>query len=499
MTKYILAVDAGTTSVRSLLLDEKFEVLGVAQKEVTQHYPHSGWIEHDPHELYNYQLETMRAVLRSANLHPSDIHAVSLTNQRETGLVWDKATGEPIYNAIVWASRQTNPIIERWTEKGMNPAIREKTGLISDAYYTASKIRWILEQVPGAIERAERGELLAGTVDSWLIWNFTGRERHVTDVSNASRTQMFNIHTLQWDDELLAGYEIPKGLLAEVLPSDGDFGTLESTFGADVPIASVLGDQQAGLFGQAAFSTGQTKMTYGTSGVLVMNTGDEAQLIDGVTASTAWGAQGANTFEAEGVIFSMGKTMQWLRDEMSIIHHAADSEWYGGQVQSTHGVYLVPAFTGFAAPHWDPYARACIVGMSNTTTRLHVIRAAVESMAFQTRDAVDAMVADGRLSIPELRLDGGAVNNNMLCQLQADVLGVPVIRPKITEATALGGAWLAGMSTGILDGFDHAASFWKADRTFEPKISEDQRESMHAGWKLAVEYAKGWAKKVNTD
>ncbi|MBM9433582.1 glycerol kinase GlpK [Flaviflexus equikiangi] len=498
MTKHILAVDGGTTSVRTLLLTDKYDIVDTAQKEVTQHYPHSGWIEHDPEELVSFQLETMRAVLRNNGIHPSDVHAVSITNQRETALVWDRHTGEPIYNAIVWASRQSNGIIEQWREKGLDPIIREKTGLISDAYYSASKIAWILDHITGARERAERGELMAGTVDSWLIWNFTGRKRFVTDVSNASRTQMFNIHTGDWDDELLAAYGIPRRILAEVLPSDAEFGNLESTFGSPIPIASVMGDQQAGLFGQACFSKGQTKMSYGTSGVLVMNTGGTPRLVDGVTASTAWQAKGETTYDIEGVVFSMGKTMQWLRDDMKLIHHATDSEWYGGQVSSTHGVYLVPAFTGLAAPHWDPYARANIVGMSNATTRLHIIRAAVESMAYQTRDLVDATQTDKDIRIPELRVDGGAVNNNMLCQLQADVLGIPVIRPRDTEATALGAAWLAGLSTGLLGGLDEISSLWTVDRVFEPQISDDQREEMYHGWRLAVDSAKGWAREVSS-
>lgn len=494
MSKHILAIDSGTTSVRTLLLNDRFGIVDIAQKEITQHYPQSGWIEHDPEEIIAAQLETMRAVLRNNGVHPSDLHTVSLTNQRETGLVWDRETGEPIYNAIVWASRQSNSVIEKWREQGLDPIIREKTGLISDAYYTASKIAWILDHISGARERAERGELMAGTIDSWLIWNFTGRKRHVTDVSNAARTQMFNIHTGDWDDELLAAYGIPRKILAEIQPSDGDFGDLSATFGSNILIGSVIGDQQASLFGQACFTQGQTKMTYGTAGVLVQNAGHTPKLVDGVTASTAWKVRGETTYDIEGVVFSMGKTMQWLRDDLKIIHHATDSEWYGGQVASTQGVYLVPAFTGLAAPHWDPYARANIVGMSNATTRLHIIRAAVESMAFQTRDLVDATKADKDIKIPELRVDGGAVSNNMLCQLQADVLGIPVLRPRDTEATALGAAWIAGMATGLLDGFDEVESLWQVDRVFEPQISEEQREEMYDGWKRALACSKDWAR-----
>lgn len=501
MTRYILGIDEGTTGARAFVINEECDVLGLAAAELTQHYPRAGWIEHDPMEILNIQLEVIRAALRQAKLQPSDLSAVGLTNQRETGIVWEKETGRPIYNGIVWASRQTVDVVEGWVNQGLGEKIEERTGLIPDAYYTASKIRFILDQVPGAQERAENGELLAGTVDTWLIWNLTGRQAFVTDYSNASRTMMFNFEKLEWDEELLAAYGIPKQMLAEIVPSDAVVGDISATFGAPVPIASNMGDQQAGLFGQAAFNPGQSKMTYGTAGVLNINCGTTPQRVAGLTPSMAWGVQGKATYEIEGVLFAMGKTMQWLRDDLKLIHAAPDSEWYAGQVPSTQGVYLVPAFTGLSAPTWDPYARAAIIGISNATTRLHIIRAAVESMVFQTRDVVDAALdgSNGTISIPELRVDGGAVKNNFLCQLQADILGVPVVRPVISEATVFGTMLLAGLSTGIYSSLDEVAGKWKEDRRFEPNMSRDQAESMYAGWREARELTKGWAQKVSTD
>jgi glycerol kinase len=501
VSRYILGIDEGTTGARAFVINEECEVLGLAAAELTQHYPRPGWIEHDPTEILTVQLEVIRAALRQAKLQPSDLSAVGLTNQRETGIVWEKDTGRPIHNAIVWASRQTVEVVERWVEQGHGEMIQERTGLIPDAYYTASKIRFILDAVPGAQERAENGELLAGTVDTWLIWNLTGRQSFVTDYSNASRTMMFNLETLKWDQDLLAAYNIPVQMLAEIVPSDAIVGTIGATFGAEVPIAANMGDQQAGLFGQAAFAPGQSKMTYGTAGVLNINCGTTPQRVAGLTPSMAWGVQGTHAYEIEGVLFAMGKTMQWLRDDLKLIHAAPDSEWYAGQVPSTNGVYLIPAFTGLSAPDWDPYARAAIIGISNATTRLHIIRAAVESMVFQTRDVVDAALSGGggTISIPELRVDGGAVKNNFLCQLQADVLGIPVLRPVISEATVFGAMLMAGLSTGIYSSLDDVAGKWKLDRRFEPSMSRDQADSMYAGWREARDLTRGWAQKVNTD
>jgi glycerol kinase len=499
MVKFILGIDEGTTSARAFVIDDEGVVRGLGQAELTQYYPRPGWIEHDPMQILQVQLEVIRAALREAGISPDQLSAAGLTNQRETAVVWDKETGRPIHNAIVWASRHSVEVVQRWVDEGIGDLIQERTGLIPDAYYSASKIRWILDQVPDAQGRAERGELLAGTVDSWLIWNLTGRESFVTDYSNASRTMMMNLRTLEWDDELLGHYGIPKQMLARIVPSDSVLGDLSATFGAAVPIAADLGDQQAGLFGQAAFEEGQVKMTYGTAGVLNINSGSQPQRIEGLTPSVAWGVQGTVAYEVEGVLFAMGKTMQWLRDDLQLIHAAPDSEWYAGQVHSTEGVYLVPAFTGLAAPTWDPYARAAIIGMSNATTRLHIIRAAVESMVYQTRDVVEAALTGSDLKIPEVRVDGGAVHNNLLCQLQADLLGVPVIRPTVAEATVYGAMMLAGLSTGVFSSLDELGSRWQVDRVFEPQISRDEADSRYAGWRAARELTMGWTKKIGQD
>lgn len=496
MTRYILGIDSGTTSVRSFAIDEAATVIGFGQAEITQIYPRPGWIEHDPKQILSTQLEVMRAALRDAGVQPDEISAAGITNQRETAVVWDKSTGEPIYNAVVWSSRQTVPVIEQWVEQGIGDLIEERTGLIPDAYYSASKIRWILDHIAGAQERAEKGELLAGTIDTWLIWNFTNGKSFVTDVSNGSRTMMMNLKTLDWDEELLGHYNIPRHMLAQIVPSDANFGDLEPTFGAPIPIGSDLGDQQAGLFGQAAFEQGQCKMTYGTAGVLNINCGQSPQRIAGLTPSVGWTVQGTTAYEIEGVLFAQGKTMQWLRDDLQLIHAAPDSEWYAGQVKSTDGVYLVPAFTGLSAPTWDPYARAAIIGISNATTRLHIIRAAVESMVYQTRDMVEAATADGSITIPELRIDGGAVKNNLLCQMQADILGIPVIRPKNHEATIFGAMLLAGLSTGIYSSLDELQGMWAVERVFEPQISRDEADGLYSGWVAARELTKGWTKKL---
>jgi glycerol kinase len=493
---YIIGMDEGTTGARTLVFDDQGEVVSEAARELTQRYPRSGWIEHDPQEILEAQLDTTRSALAQAGVSPADVRTIGLTNQRETAMVWDKETGRPIHNAIVWASRQSTEISERWRADGLDDAIRAKTGLINDAYYSASKIAWILDEVDGARERAERGELLAGTVDTWLIWNLTGRKSFVTDYSNASRTMMFNIHERRWDDELLEAYGIPRALLAEAVPSDADFGSAEPVLGADIPIQGVLGDQQAALFGQACFKPGLAKMTFGTAGVFTMNTGGEALILEGLTASTAWGVKGDVAYELEGVLYASGKTIQWLRDELKLIHAAPDSEWYTSQVEDTQGVYLIPAFTGSAAPDWDPYARAAIIGISNSTNRNHLIRAGLESMAYQTRDVVDAATASGEVELPELRIDGGAVRNGILCQFQADILGIPVIRPKVTETTVTGAAWVAGLAAGIWKDLDELSALWQAERVFEPQMSEERRDNLYNGWLEAKSLTSGWAKKV---
>jgi glycerol kinase len=496
---YVMGIDEGTTGARTLIFDGDGEIVAEAARELTQHYPRAGWVEHNPIEILEVQLETMRHALEKAGVSPRDIRTIGLTNQRETAMVWEKESGRPIYNAIVWASRQSADVVERWAAAGLGDEVREKTGLIMDAYYSASKIAWILDRVEGARERAQRGELLAGTIDAWLMWNLTGRERFVTDYSNAARTMMFNIHELRWDEELLEGFGIPVSILPEVLPSDADFGTVGQVFGAEAPIQGVLGDQQAGLFGQACYEKGLAKMTFGTAGVFVLNTGSEPVVLEGLTASTAWGVKGEVSYEIEGVFYASGKTMQWLRDDLKLLHSAPDSEWYSGQVPDTQGVYLVPAFTGLAAPEWDMYARAAIVGMSSNTNRLHVIRAGLESMAYQTRDVVDRLLASGEVGLSELRVDGGAAKNSILCQFQADILGIPVIRPKNTEATVTGAAYLAGLSSGLWKDLDEVASLWQEERVFEPRMSEERREQLYAGWREAVKLTRGWAKKVAVD
>ncbi|MGM7421804.1 FGGY family carbohydrate kinase [Cellulosimicrobium sp. CpK407] len=496
MTKYILGIDEGTTSARTFVIDEEGTVLGLGQAELTQHYPRSGWIEHDPQEIVTTQYETMRAAMRQAGIQPADLSAIGLTNQRQTALVWEKDTGRPIYNAIVWASRHSVDIVEQWVAEGHGETIRSKTGRTPDAFYSASKIRWILDAVPGAQERAEKGELLAGTIDTWLVWNITGREAFVTDYSNGAETMMMNLETLDWDDELLSIYGIPRVMLPRIVPSDTVVGDAAPSFGAPVPIAANMGDQQAGLFGQAAFKPGQAKMTYGTAGVLNINAGSSTAYVPGLTTTAAWGVGGDIAYEIEGVVYAMGKTMQWLRDDMKLIHAAPDSEWYAGQVASTEGVYLVPAFTGLGAPDWDSYARAAIVGISNATNRLHIIRAGVESMVYQTRDLVQAALDQSDITIPEIRVDGGAVKNNLLCQMTADITGIPVIRPRVQEATIYGAMLMAGIATGVYGSLDEVSSRWQQDRVFEPAMSRDQADTLYAGWREARELTKGWARKV---
>lgn len=493
---YVMGIDEGTTSARTVIFDGEGQIVTETTRELTQHYPKAGWVEHNPVEILDAQLETMRNALETVKLSPRDIRTIGLTNQRETALVWEKDTGRPIYNAIVWSSRQTAEVIERWAAEGLVEEIRQKTGLVSDAYFSASKIAWILEHVDDAKGRAERGELLAGTIDAWLTWNLTGREKFVTEYSNASRTMMFNIHDLRWDEDLLEAFGIPLAMLPEVLPSDADFGTVGQTFGADIPIQGVLGDQQAGLFGQTCYDVGLAKNTFGTAGVYTMNTGKEPSYRDGLTASVAWGVNGEVTYELEGVVFSSGQTIKWLRDSAKLLHGAPDSEWYSGQVPDTQGTYLVPAFTGLCAPYWDMYARAAIIGMSSSTDRRHIIRAGLESMAYQTRDIVDTVLEGGELEVPEIRVDGGAVRNSLLCQFQADILGIPVVRPKITEATVLGAAYLAGLSGGLWKDMDALAELWQEDRVFEPQMSKERRDELYEGWTAAVELTRGWAKKV---
>jgi len=496
--EYILALDEGTTGARAIIFDKEAKIVGDAAREFTQIYPKPGWVEHNALEILETQIDMAREAISRAKISPNQIGAIGITNQRETTVIWDKKTGKPIYNAIVWGSRQTAEIVERWAAAGLNPKIREKTGLINDAYFSASKISWILDFVPGARQKAENGDLLFGTIDTWLIWNLTEGKSHVSDYSNASRTMLFNIHTLEWDKELCQEFNIPMNILPQVIPSNGNFGIAQkSILGAEIPICGDAGDQQAALFGQACFKQGMAKNTFGTAGVFVMNTGLKPLYREGLTTTIAWGLGKEVNYALEGVIFTSGATIQWLRDGAKLIYHSADTEWYGNMVPDTGGVYLVPAFTGLCAPHWDMYARGVIVGITRGTTRNHLIRAGLEAMAYQTRDIIDCVLSGGDIQIPELRVDGGAVKNSLLCQFQADILGIPVVRPTVTEMTALGAAYLAGLGSGFWKSLAEISEKWKIDRVFEPEMNASRREQLYQGWKQALELAKGWAKKVN--
>jgi len=497
--KYIMALDEGTTGVRTIIFDNKGNIVGEATQEFTQIFPTPGWVEHDPMEILQSQIEVTRQAICRAKITPEEIRAIGITNQRETTVIWDKITGKPIYNAICWQSRQTAEIVEKWIADGLADEVREKTGLVIDAYFSASKIPWILDAVPGARQRAEKGELLFGTIDTWLIWNLTGGKSHMTDYSNASRTMIYNIMKLEWDEELCRKLDIPMAILPKAIDSDGDFGTtIASLFGAEIPIRGNAGDQQAALFGQACFKPGMAKNTFGTAGVYVMNTGDKPVFKEGPTTTIAWGVDGKVSYALEGVVFISGATIQWLRDELKLIYTAADTEWYGATVPDTGGVYLVPAFVGLCAPYWDMYARGVIIGITRGTTRNHMIRAGLDALAYQTKDIINAVIQDGTIEVAELRVDGGAVKNNLLCQFQSDILGIPVIRPKITEMTALGAAYLAGLGSGLWKSTDEIAEQWAIDKVFKPVMSEQDREDLYYGWQEAVKLTRGWAKRVKT-
>ena len=495
--QYIMALDSGTTGVRTIIWNKAGEMVGDCSREFTQIYPQPGWVEHNPEEILEAQLATARSAITKAGLTPDDIRAIGITNQRESAVLWDRETGKPLYNSICWQSRQTADIVEGWKEQGLSDEIRAKTGLTLDAYFSASKIPFVFDAVPGSRERAERGEIAFGTIDTWLIWNLTGGKSHKTDYSNASRSMIFNINTAQWDEELCRKMDIPMAVLPEVIDSNGDFGeTSLDLFGTEIPIRGVAGDQQAALFGQACFKPGMAKNTFGTAGVYLMNTGEVPMFKDGLTTTIAWGLDGKLTYALEGVIFISGATIQWLRDELKIIQSAADTEWYGFKVPDTQGVYLVPAFVGLCAPYWDMYARGLMIGMTRGTNRNHIIRAGLEALAYQTRDIIDAVTADGSIAVTELRVDGGAVANNLLCQFQADILGVPVIRPTVVEMTALGAAYLAGLGSGLWSCPDDIAGQWGVDHTFDPDMACDRRDALYSGWKAAVELSRDWARKV---
>ena len=496
MAKYIMALDAGTTSNRCILFNERGDMCSVAQKEFTQIYPRPGWVEHDAREIWATQLGVAVEAMRKLGAKAEDIAAIGITNQRETTIVWDKSTGEPVCNAIVWQCRRTAEYCDSLKEKGLTETIRAKTGLVIDAYFSGSKIRWILENIPGARERAERGELLFGTVDSWLIWNLTGGRVHAIDYSNASRTMLFNINTLQWDEDILAELNIPASMLPVPMPSSGIFGETDpDLFGEPIPIAGAAGDQQAALFGQACFYPGMAKNTYGTGAFLLMNTGETPVFSNsGLVTTIAWGLDGKVDYALEGSVFVAGAAIQWLRDEMHLIDSAPESELFASQVSDTNGCYVVPAFTGLGAPHWDPYARGAIVGLTRGVNKNHVIRATLESIAYEVRDILSVMQADSGIALAALNVDGGASANNLLMQMQADLANAPVQRPTCVETTAMGAAYLAGLAVGYWKSRDDVLKNRAIDRVFHPQISDAVRAARIEGWKKAVRCTAGWAK-----
>ena len=498
MAKYIMSLDAGTTSNRCILFNEAGEICSVAQKEFTQIFPRAGWVEHDADEIFTTQLEVARQALSNIGANASEIAAIGITNQRETTICWNKVTGRPVYNAIVWQCRRTADYCDQLTAEGLVDTIRAKTGLVIDPYFSGTKIRWILQNVPGAREQAERGELLFGTVETWLIWKLTGGKVHVTDYSNASRTMLFNINTLTWDEEILNKLDIPASMLPEAKPSSCIYGkTAAHFFGAPITIAGAAGDQQAALFGQTCFDPGDSKCTYGTGAFLLMNTGETPIFSqNGLVTTIAWGLDGKVNYALEGSIFVAGAAIQWLRDELRFIESAADSEYMAQKVKDTNGCYVVPAFTGLGAPYWDAYARGAVVGLTRGVNKYHIIRATIDSMAYQVEDVLSAMVADSGIEVHALKVDGGASANNYLVQTQADISNAPVLRPSCVETTAMGAAYLAGLAVGYWKNTEDIRKNWSVDRQFAPAISEQERQKRIRGWKRAVACTAGWAKDI---
>ncbi|MCK6259200.1 glycerol kinase GlpK [Fictibacillus sp. KIGAM418] len=491
--KYVLALDQGTTSSRAILFNKEGEVVSVAQKEFTQHFPKPGWVEHNAQEIWGSILAVVAQVLEGTNTSPKEIAAIGITNQRETAVVWDKNTGKPVYNAIVWQSRQTADICEELKAQGHNDLFRDRTGLLIDAYFSGTKVKWILDNVEGAREKAEKGDLLFGTIDTWLLWKMTGGQAHVTDYSNASRTLMYNIYDLKWDEELLDILDVPASMLPEVKSSSEVYGhTIDyHFFGESIPIAGIAGDQQAALFGQACFETGMAKNTYGTGCFMLMNTGEKAVRSEhGLLTTLAWGIDGKVQYALEGSIFVAGSAVQWLRDGLQLIRTSPESEELAERVTSSDGVYVVPAFVGLGTPYWDSEARGAVFGLTRGTKKEHFVRATLESLAYQTRDVLTAMEADSGIELKKLRVDGGAVKNNFLMQFQSDILGVPVERPEINETTALGAAYLAGLATGFWSGREAIADKWKVEKDFDNAMEEKEREDLYKGWKKAVEAAR---------
>jgi len=496
MAKYVMALDAGTTSNRCILFNEKGEICSVAQKEFTQYFPKPGWVEHDANEIWSTQLGVAVEAMSKIGASAEDISAIGITNQRETTIVWDKATGDPVYHAIVWQCRRTSEYCDSLKAKGLVDTFRSKTGLVIDAYFSGTKLKWILDNVEGARERAERGELLFGTVETWLIWKLTKGRVHVTDYSNASRTMMFNINTLEWDDDILTELNIPKSLLPQAKPSSCIYGESDSQFfGGPIPVSGAAGDQQAALFGQTCFTAGEAKNTYGTGCFLLMNTGEKPVFSsNGLVTTIAWGLDGKVNYALEGSIFVAGAAVQWLRDELKFIDSAQDSEYMARKVKDTNGCYVVPAFTGLGAPHWDQYARGTVVGITRGVNKCHIIRATLDSLAYQVNDVLQAMRSDSGIELASLKVDGGASANNYLMQTQADIINAPVNRPQCVETTAMGAAYLAGLAVGYWENKEDVIKNWAIDRTFEPVINGEERTSRINGWNRAVKYSFDWAK-----
>ena len=496
MKKYIMALDQGTTSSRCIIYDKKGEMVSVAQKEFTQIYPADGWVEHDAMEIWSTQMGVAQEALLKINCTYENIEAIGITNQRETTVVWDKETGEPVYNAIVWQCRRTAEYCDELKAAGHDEMVRSKTGLLIDAYFSGTKLRWILENVPGARQKAEEGKLLFGTIETWLIWKLTGGKVHVTDYSNASRTMMFNINTLEWDEELLQLLNVPKCMLPQPMPSSCIYGeTMPTIFGGPIKIAGAAGDQQSALFGQTCFKAGEAKNTYGTGAFLLINTGEKPVFSNnGLVTTIAWGLDGKVNYALEGSVFVCGAVMQWLRDEINLIDHAAQSEEMARKVEDTCGLYVVPAFVGLGAPYWDPYARGAVLGITRGANKYHLVRAAVESMAYQTNDLISAMVEDLGEPLVALKVDGGAAANNFLMEFQSDLLNCQVMRPKCIETTSLGAAYLAGLAVGYWASKEDVLENWQIDQTFKPQMDEEKRSQLLAGWKKAIGSVTGWAR-----
>ena len=496
MAKYIMALDAGTTSNRCILFNQKGEICSVAQKEFTQIYPQPGWVEHDANEIWETQLMVCKLAMSKIGAKAADIAAIGITNQRETTVVWNKLTGKPVFNAIVWQCRRTSEYCDSLKAKGLVDKIREKTGLVIDAYFSGTKIRWILENVPGVRALAEKGDVIFGNVDTWLMWNLSGGKIHKTDYSNASRTMLFNIKEAKWDDEILEELNIPKAMLPEACPSSGVFGYTDPViFGGEIPIAGAAGDQQAALFGQACFNPGEAKNTYGTGCFTLMNIGTNIKYSNnGLVTTIAWGLDGKVEYALEGSVFVAGAAIQWLRDEVRLVEESPDSEFFATKVKDTNGCYVVPAFTGLGAPYWDQYARGCIVGLTRGVNRNHIIRATVESLAYQSADLLFAMEKDSGLQLEALKVDGGACKNIFMMQFQADIINAKVLRPKCVETTAMGAAYLAGLAVGYWASKEDVINNWAIERTFEPSMAEHERQELLDGWHKAVKCSFGWAK-----